>query len=181
MGSTTPPINGNNIITANDYGIYIYGNNARRPLPVVTGNQIFANDTYNYLRHELTARSGWTLIRLNATGNWWGTTTSDDDRGGHPSTSATATPPTTTPTVNFSGSLDGPGGSPVPGNYLIGHVHAASTTLTAGATYDVPRRARIVQSGKTLTIPANTTLRFHNNAFLVVDGTLPFRARAATR
>ena len=29
-----------------------------------------------------------------------------------------------------------------------------------------------VQSGKSLTIPAGTTLRFHDNAFLVVDGTL---------
>src|SRR6185436_2210047 len=82
------------------------------------------------------------------------------------------TSPTIYPTVNFANPLDGPNGTPIAGNYLAGPFTAASTTLTAGATYQVIGTL-FVPASKSLTIPAGTQLRFNGQGTqLVVDGTL---------
>jgi parallel beta-helix repeat protein len=79
---------------------------------------------------------------------------------------------TTLPTVDYLNFLNGPNGTPVSGNYLIGALAATSTTLTAGTTYDVVGTL-IVPAAKSLTIPGGTVLRFHGEGSqLVVDGTL---------
>ena len=70
---STPMITGGNIISGNNYGIYIYGNNllADNPNPVVTGNSIINNVVYNFFSYAY-ANAGSTI--LEATNNWWGTT-----------------------------------------------------------------------------------------------------------
>lgn len=68
---SNPTIHQDSEISNNSYGIRVAGNStaAGNPIPVVTGNRLFANATYNY--HT----SGFATPKptLNATGNWWGT------------------------------------------------------------------------------------------------------------
>lgn len=68
---SNPTINLGNEISNNDYGIYVVGNTtfADNPLPVVNGNSLFANASYNYYAKTFVAPRP----TLDATGNWWGT------------------------------------------------------------------------------------------------------------
>jgi hypothetical protein len=64
-----PIIGPGNEITQNDYGLYLEanGNASGNPLPVVTGNAIYGNDTRN-----LYSRSyGTPVPTLDFSGNWW--------------------------------------------------------------------------------------------------------------
>jgi parallel beta-helix repeat protein len=165
--SSSPSITGNTI-TGNDNGIYVDGGGVS-PLPVATGNQIYSNDTWNY------GASGFAVgaqnLRLNATGNWWGSTdikaisTLISDWSDTPTS-------TTVPSVDFSGLLNAAGGVPIAGNYLVGPLAAASTTFTAGATYEAIGVVQI-PADKSLTIQAGARLNFYSgSAALLVDGTL---------
>ncbi|MGH8240222.1 MAG: right-handed parallel beta-helix repeat-containing protein, partial [Steroidobacteraceae bacterium] len=165
-GNSSAALNSGNVITSNTYGLYLQ---TQTPQPVVTGNQIFGNTQFDY--YTASFASGAQNVVLNATGNWWGTTDAsaisakiNDLTDSYTSTQL--------PTVDYSGFLDGPNGTPVPGNYLIGPFTAAATTLTAGASYQV-LGTLFVGTGKSLTIPAGTTLRFYvPQSRLVVDGSL---------
>jgi hypothetical protein len=55
----------------NRYGIYAYGDRtaANNPLPVVSGNSLYANTDYDYYSYYF-AETETTI--LDATGNWWG-------------------------------------------------------------------------------------------------------------
>ena len=67
---SSPTISSNNEITSNDYGIAVIGNQsgtANNPLPVTTGNNIYANGT-NYSARGFSSPS---TVTLDATGNWW--------------------------------------------------------------------------------------------------------------
>lgn len=68
---SNPTINQGNEISNNDYGIYVIGNTnaADNPLPVVNGNNLFSNASYNYYAKTFATPRP----TLNATGNWWGT------------------------------------------------------------------------------------------------------------
>lgn len=68
---SNPTINQGNEISNNSYGVYVVGNStaAGNPVPVITGNSLFANATYNVYTFSFAAPKP----TLNATGNWWGT------------------------------------------------------------------------------------------------------------
>jgi parallel beta-helix repeat protein len=165
FGASSPSITGN-IMGGNDWGFYVDGNDLT-PQPVVTGNQFFGNREQNYVATNFA--TGAHLLRLNATGNWWGTT-NPDAIAAEITDLADSVAATDIPTVDFSGFLDGPGGSAVAGNYLIGPLSAASTTLTTGTVYDVVG-VLLVPSGKTLVIESGSHLKFHPGTSLIVDGT----------
>lgn len=70
---SNPTINQGNEISNNAVGIYVDGPggtaSANNPQPVVNGNSLFANSSYNYS----TTNFATPKPTLNATGNWWGT------------------------------------------------------------------------------------------------------------
>ncbi|MBK8964319.1 MAG: right-handed parallel beta-helix repeat-containing protein, partial [Candidatus Competibacteraceae bacterium] len=168
----TPRITGGNEITANNHGLYVAGDGvaANNPAPVVTGNSLYGNAGYNYYATSFGAPA--TTV-LDATGNWWGSADPGAiaakiyDYSDYPSGS---------PTVNFSGYLNGPGGAPVGGSTLQG-TFASSATLVAGVYTALG--GLYVPSGVTLTLEAGATLRFPGNFGLTVDGTLVVRGTAA--
>jgi parallel beta-helix repeat protein len=167
VGNSSPSITGNNVITSNLNGI-TFTSATLTTAPVITGNQIFSNTTSNIAATGFP--SGAQNIRINATNNWWGSSTPSVIAGtiGDLSDNYSAT---TIATVDFANYLDGATGSPVVGDYLVGQLTAATTTLTAGTTYDV-LGVVFVPAGKTLIIPAGTKLRFHTFNYITVDGTL---------
>jgi FlgD Ig-like domain len=69
--NTSPTINQGNELSNNAYGVYVKGHwtAAGTTAPVVNGNSLFANATYNYYSTSFAAPKP----TLNATGNWWGT------------------------------------------------------------------------------------------------------------
>lgn len=67
---SNPTISSGNEISNNSYGLYVRKNtSAANPQPVVTGNSVFANASYNYYTYSFVTPKP----TLNATGNWWGT------------------------------------------------------------------------------------------------------------
>ena len=163
--NASPLINTGNLITENDYGIWINGAGvlASNPVPVVIGNSLYANRTYNYRAYDFGDPAN-TL--LNARGNWWGTSnpvlispTIYDRKNS-----------TASPYVDFGAYLDAAGGSSAfTGTTLIGPV-TANRTLAAGeyrVLGDVP-----VSAGVTLTISPGANLRFVPGRRLQVNGSL---------
>lgn len=69
--NTSPTINQGNEISNNAYGIYVKGHwtAAGTTAPVVNGNSLFANSSFNYYSTSFADPKP----TLNATGNWWGT------------------------------------------------------------------------------------------------------------
>ena len=124
--ASSPTVNGNNLITSNQYGLQVTGNTTQNPQPVVTGNQIFGNSQYDYYAFNF---QNATNLVLNATGNWWGTTDLAAISNKILDLTDSYTNPTNYPTVNFASLLDGRNGSPIAGNYCNRPAAAANTTL----------------------------------------------------
>lgn len=171
---SAPAVNGGNLITGNDRGIYLYGdaNAARHPTAAINANAILQNTSYNLFASNFYSNASYVL---NATGNWWGTpdptrvSQSIYDRKNS----------TAAPYVDFSGYLDGPGGSAVfNGSSLLGPI-GTDRTLSAGV-YEV-LGSTIVASGATLTISPGADLRFVPGRELIVDGTLNAAGTLAQR
>lgn len=173
---SSPSITDNDIFSA-DNGIYVDGGGTFSPMPTTSGNRFWSNVNANFVATNFA--SGAQNLKLNALGNWWGTAdpgaiaamVSDFNEGYTTSTR---------PTVDFSSFLDGASGSPVAGNFILGAFTATSTTLVGGTTYDV-LGTLLVPPAKTLVIPAGTTLRFHDHAALVVDGTMQVQGTSGSR
>ncbi|MCO6411406.1 MAG: right-handed parallel beta-helix repeat-containing protein [Thiogranum sp.] len=171
---SNPLINGGNTITANGYGLYVQGGSTasnQNPAPVVSGNGIYGNASSNYYAYNFHNNSN---VHLAATGNWWG--------GVDPAVIGAkiydyTDAPSLSPVVDYSGFLNGPGGTAVPGTYLNGSF-GTDTTLNAGTVYTVLGDLH-VPAGVTLTIPAGATLRFPINLELSVAGTLLVAGTAA--
>jgi parallel beta-helix repeat protein len=163
-GNSAPVLTGNTI-TGSNIGINVQGTGtaATSPRPVVTGNSIFNNASYNFNTYNYGANN---TVTLDATGNWWGTV----DVAAIAAKIYDRTETTGSPVVAFGPYLDGAGGAPVAGDYLNG-VLDSSTVLVSGTSYTVTG-ALVVPVGQTLTVPAGVAFRFALDVQLEVRGTL---------
>jgi hypothetical protein len=177
--NAAPTITNGNEVTANQYGLYVLGNNtaAQNPLPIVTGNWIHDNvNAGSTIWDYYTASFGNPASTiLNATGNWWGTP--------DPAVIAVRifdwTDSIASPTVNYGGYLNAAGGSPVfSGPTLDGPINS-NTTLTA-QVYQVLGTVEVA-AGVTLTIPAGATLKFQSNYVLRIKGSLQVTGTSSQR
>ncbi|MCP4490583.1 MAG: hypothetical protein GY820_25200, partial [Gammaproteobacteria bacterium] len=156
-------------ITANSYGVYLansaYGSQAMNPNPVITGSGIYANTSYNYYT-DIYINAVNTV--LAATGNWWGSA----DPAVIASGIRDYTDNTSAPVVDFSGYLDGPGGTSAGTDAGLSGALGDATTLVPGQTYLVLNNLS-VPVGQTLTIPSGVRLVFQKTSHgLTVDGTV---------
>ena len=173
LDKATPVIRNGNEIRANPYGILVQPgtvNVANHAVPVVTGNKIHSNTSYNYHTSNYAQPS---TVMLNATGNWWGTT--------DPSAIAAkiydyADGPGGSPTLDVRGFVDAEG-EVVPGEQLLGLL-TADTILTANTEYWI-LSSLIVDQGRTLTIPEGVTFRQAAGSQLLVWGTLNINGTAS--
>ena len=168
---SSPLITGNLITGNNSYGIYLRGDNSdadRNPTPVINGNSLHSNGGgYELYTWDYTGDRGSILV--DATGNWWGTTDhrtigtriydyNDNSNEG--------------PVVDFRDFLDGEGGSPVAGSFLLAQTIDSDTTWSvAGGPYTILGKV-MVPEGVTLTIEAGTEIRFGGVYHVQVYGTL---------
>lgn len=159
--NSAPVIDGGNEISANRYGIYVSGNST----PIVRANSIHSNSFYNYYSTSFGAQAG--TITLDATDNWWGTSDVNQIRGGIYDYSNN----TTSPVVDFSGFLDGAGGSPVYTGAHLNGIQSGQQTLAAD-DYLVLGDLN-VPAGDSLAIAAGSSLRFAARDLIVdVSGDL---------
>jgi hypothetical protein len=164
--NSRPTISANNLITGNSTGIKVEGTTSsapQNPLPVINGNSIYGNSTYNI--EALTFGNPDTTL-VDAKGNWWGSA--------DPSTiSATIRDRkllTQSPYVDYSGFLNAAGGtSAYTGNTLIGPV---TTTATLAAGNYLVLGDVVVNPGVTWTISPGAVFQFTAGRKLLVSGTL---------
>lgn len=171
-----PELHGNTIKNNTTRGVWVEGtiNAAEDPAPTITGNDIHDNSTRN-LHVE---KFGDTLLRVEATDNWWGSS--------EPSTIASKISDASDAGLNnpafarfapFLGASAFAGGESVPGNYLSG---PATGALVPGEPYEVVGKV-IVPAGalSSLTIQAGSELRFHAGTVLEAQGLLHVAGTAA--
>lgn len=160
----TPNISSGNVITDNDYGIYALGTYlpGNNPNPILNGNQIYNNSSYNYYSKGFYDATNTTL---DASNNWWGTDQASDIFNGI-YTNYLYGPAK----ITFTPFLDAPNGDLVTGNYLYGSL-ANGTILDDTAPYEVFGYL-IIPVGATVTIDAGAVLRFAPGSSLQVRGAL---------
>lgn len=188
-----PVINGQNVFTLNDYGIYIEGNNSfenQDPKPVIEDNQIFDNAI-----QDLWAwRFGEPDVAIEATGNYWGeidpiqvannisdlSDESDTNQNGRPWVEFI--PYDETPGVEYLH----------PGTFLWRKV-AANTTLLGAGPHAIVGRVTVdplvtlrIDSLKEVVVPpalpeyVPVAVNVGNTSRLIVDGTLEIVGRKDT-
>ncbi len=166
--NSAPQLTDDNRIYANSYGIYVYGNNkeADNPAPVVTGNAIYDNSTYNYYAYYFGNNENTVL---NAQDNWWGS--------GEPSDIAAKIydyndQASYSPVVDYQGFIATDGGESGGNNQLTSIPGGTTVTvLEDGVEYDVLGELYIAPEAS-LVIGPGTKLNFYDGTGMVVDGTL---------
>lgn len=164
--NSRPTISGSNLITDNYTGIRVSGTTSsapQNPLPVINGNSIFGNSTYNL--EALTFGNPETTI-VDAKGNWWGSA----DPSVISATIRDRKLLTQSPYVDYSGFLNAAGGtSAYTGNTLIGPI---TTTATLAAGSYLVLGDVVVNPSVTWTLSPGTAFQFTAGRKLLVSGTL---------
>jgi hypothetical protein len=163
--SSNPVVSGENLITANQNGVYVYGGNNANPAPVVNNNSIYGNTSYDYSANGFSTPAS---VVLNARSNWWGTADPAAiaqkirDRSDGSNYGETY--------VDFGGFLGAPGGSPAfSGSTLLGPV-TQNSTLAAGDYLLLSNL--VINPGVTLTLSPGTSIMSVPGARVLVNGTL---------
>ncbi|MBD8526619.1 FlgD immunoglobulin-like domain containing protein, partial [Pseudomarimonas arenosa] len=169
----TPQVIDGNTITANHIGVEVHtqqvSNSAKNPMPVVTGNAIYGNNSYNYRGN---AYANPDAARLNARGNYWGTT----DVGQIAHKIYDRSDYYNHPVIDFAGYLTAEGQPAFAGSSLNGQI-LSDLTLSAGV-HQIEGYVRVAQ-GATLTLEAGAELQFPYSQLFVVDGSLRALGTAA--
>ncbi|WGZ96378.1 MAG: right-handed parallel beta-helix repeat-containing protein [Candidatus Thiothrix putei] len=168
-GHSNPLVNnGNRIVHNSSIGIWNDANYkataAEVPFPVINGNAIHDNGSYNYYPYRWYYYPNLAQVDLNARENWWGTTDEleirnkiyDYEDAGN-----------SLPNVDFGNYLSSAEAEPAPLTPLNGTL-AANTTLTAEHPYYVSETVT-VPANKTLTVPAGSKLLFASGAGITVQ------------
>ncbi|MFA0813404.1 FlgD immunoglobulin-like domain containing protein [Microbulbifer epialgicus] len=164
--NSDPQISAGNVITENLFGIYVDGHDndvEQNPAPVVTGNSLYDNSSYNY---EVGFFANGKFNPLDATGNWWGNAEpSQIDKKIYDWTDYNYLP-----IVDYRQFLDGPEGETAyKGEALLGYLK--EDTDLSDDSYLILGRVEVAV-GTTLNIDVGTELRFAGNYPLLVRGTL---------
>jgi RHS repeat-associated protein len=170
---SNPQITQGNTITANSTGVYVYGtgSTSRNPNPVITGNSLYDNSSYDYYASMFGSASN---VTLDASNNWWGTT---DIAAISAKIYDTVEYPQYAPTVNILPIQGSEGGATTYSTGLAGIWDA--TPLVGGQTYDVIGDF-IVPVGSTLTVPAGVTFRGYGQYTAIhIDGSLDVQGTAS--
>lgn len=170
---SNPTLTGNTI-TQNATGIQLNrsnGSSGINPNPVITGNAIHGNTSYDlYAGNDFLDPDN---VVIDATGNWWGTTDPVliESRIRHRNDDTNISSNGGVPWVDFGGYLSVDGGQPVHNHQILIGPVTTTTTLTGGETYEVLSDIFVPQ-GVTLTIPAGAILKFSGYFEVIVEGTL---------
>ncbi|MDP2939904.1 MAG: NosD domain-containing protein, partial [Candidatus Omnitrophota bacterium] len=142
----------NNTIINNEYGIYTSGSLTNYPNPFINNNSIYNNTQYNLYAY---ASNNCSSLTINAQNNWWGTvdvitiTQKIYDYTDNPNS----------PAVDFIPFLDGPNGSPIEGNFVLGSINQNTTWTQAQSPYIVVGSINVLQA-ITLTIEPGVQIKF---------------------
>ncbi len=138
------------------------------PMPVVTGNQIYGNDNWNFQVLEYAA--GAQNLKLNATGNWWGSTDPPTTRW-KDRRSQRSLPRDHYSFRGFLRLLER--SERAAGARQLSH-RSACRKHRADGWVDVTTWSGASRAGRqnTCSVPAGATLRFHQGATIEVDGAL---------
>jgi parallel beta-helix repeat protein len=170
LRNSEPLIRNSKIINNGSYGFYVNGENNlfTNPRPLINGSSLYGNGG-NYDLYTLNFGGDRLDTRLDASGNWWGTNNPRAIGGRiYDYNDNTAEGPV----VNYLGFLDGEGGSPVPGNFVLAHrVYSDTTWEAAQSPYIMLGRA-VVVNGAELTVEPGVEVQFTGPYYLLVQGKL---------
>lgn len=188
--TASPSITYNQIINNSSYGVVLRAYVASQKLPqwTLVNNGIYGNTSYNFylLKYSSsTAFANPATTKVDAKNNWWGSA----DPAAITLKMYDYSDEATLPSLDYGNYLASEGGSPVPGEMLLGTLAGNKTiasneavliignlVIPAGVTMDVAMGGEInsvgniiVQSGGALTA-AGGTLRFSSSGVVVQGG-----------
>ncbi|MCP4304223.1 MAG: hypothetical protein GY788_04930 [bacterium] len=169
-GASSPVIDGANVITLNDYGIYIVSPGASSP--TISGNDILENDTGSGSPlYNVFAASGGSH-EIEAGNNWWGVQTASEVAAGILDATDGGSSRPYVDAVPFLDASVSMGGVPVTtSNFLGGFFPTGVSSLTADTSYEAVG-SLVVPVGATLTIPEGATISMTDDASFLVEGIL---------
>lgn len=171
--ASNPVITDLNRITGNETGIAVWGDYndfANNPNPIVTGNSIYQNASYNlnvegYV--DPVDPFGFVELMYDYSGNWWGS--ADPSAISEKIYDFNRTRGSYAPVVKLIPFLGAEGGNPVAGNFING-LYTSDLSLSAGEPYVVVG-SFVVSKNAVLTVSEGVRLEFAKTTSLVALGT----------